>query len=968
MQIITKLYKKKAILLSIVFLLLSTLFYPVITSEDVSDKDASDILWWYDLNAPSFGSAATADIDDDGLLEIVFGTYFNDEHVYALNANNGTLLWKYNTGGCNDASPVIYDVDNDDDLEVIIPTSSPYTVYCFDGRTGAVEWSTSTGYPNCIDSPPAIADVDNDELPEVILGTFYGNVFCLNGENGSIQWQINLGTDSYIQSAPNILDINNDGQLDIVVAQYGGDCRVYTLYGNNGSTIWFSDLPSDDMYHGGSFADIDEDGKPEIVIGCYDSTIYVFNAEDGSLLWQYDAPHYVASPTSIADLNNDNHLEIVFTSYNTIGVLNYTGDLVWDYSTGGSMFRGASITDTNNDNILDVIAGSTDGTLQVLSGNNGSLIWSKDLENHYGNTYQIDHAPILADFNNDTTMDVCIIGGYGSSSPSENNHGRVYVLDAGNGIGPGWPMFRHDIHHSACFHYQAEQNNDTIIYVDDDADSSWYDATHVRTIQEGINNASDGFTVYVYNGMYIENVVVNKQVELIGENTNTTIIDGNRIGDVLTIQVANVTVQKFTIQHSGDNMYQDKGVRILDDTCDFQYNNVTQNAGAILIYNSKNCSIENNTFYNSTHDVYFNQVMNSTLKNNYISNCRTVYIGESNHNDISNNNIVFTNAGFYLIYSNYNHIHHNNISYNGKYPYVGFGLLLEHSSLNLIESNIIQNNTDEGLSVQYSSSHNNTIRYNDISNNSVGILLFNSAINNYVYHNNIYGNIQYNAKCDGLNIWDNGYPSGGNYWGDYTGSDEYNGPNQDIIGPDGIGDAPYIFNNNQDHYPFMSPSAWIEEIDVNQSIFNRGFPIRHAADGDWAGAQNFLPTVNTITKCEIYIRKFGTPEFNLTVELREDAINGPILDSLVFTPEEVPSTWSWLELEFTDITITPSIDYFIVCPPAPSGVTTSFGYEWGYAFGNQYDDGSFWFTRNGGGLWRDLPTMYEFVFKTYGYY
>ena len=59
------------------------------------------------------------------------------------------------------------------------------------------------------------------------------------------------------------------------------------------------------------------------------------------------------------------------------------------------------------------------------------------------------------------------------------------------------------------------------------------------------------------------------------------------------------------------------------------------------------------------------------------------------------------------------------------------------------------------------------------------------------------------------------------------------------------------------------------------------------------------------------------------------------------------------------------MEYFIVLPPAPSGVTTSFGYEWGYAFGDQYDRGSFWFTRNGGELWRDLPTMYDFVFRTY---
>ena len=154
-----------------------------------SVNKAPQILWWYDLDAPSFGSAAVNDIDGDGNLEIVFGTYFNDEHIYALNAESGTLLWKYNTGGCNDASPTIADVDLDGDLEVVVPASSPYRVYCFDGATGQVEWSTSTGYPNCIDSPPAVADVDNDDKPEVILGTFYGHVFCLNGEDGSICWQ-----------------------------------------------------------------------------------------------------------------------------------------------------------------------------------------------------------------------------------------------------------------------------------------------------------------------------------------------------------------------------------------------------------------------------------------------------------------------------------------------------------------------------------------------------------------------------------------------------------------------------------------------------------------------------------------------------------------------------------------------------------------------------------------------------------
>jgi PKD repeat protein len=152
-----------------------------------------------------------------------------------------------------------------------------------------------------------------------------------------------------------------------------------------------------------------------------------------------------------------------------------------------------------------------------------------------------------------------------------------------------------------------------------------------------------------------------------------------------------------------------------------------------------------------------------------------------------------------------------------------------------------------------------------------------------------------------------------------------------------------------------------------QSTSDRGFPIRHAADGDWAAAQSYsFSTSGSINSNYIYLRKFGTPEFDLAVELRENDPEGTLLDTLTFTPGEVPTNWEWFKLDFTDTTITIGTDYFIVIPPAPSGVTTSFGYEWGYAFGDQYADGAFWFTRDGGDLWRDLPDTYEFAFSVLG--
>jgi parallel beta-helix repeat protein len=80
--------------------------------------------------------------------------------------------------------------------------------------------------------------------------------------------------------------------------------------------------------------------------------------------------------------------------------------------------------------------------------------------------------------------------------------------------------------------------------------------------------------------------------------------------------------------------------------------------------------------------------------------------------------------------------------------------------------------------------------------------------NNKFYHNNIYGRSPYYMNSS--NLWDNGYPSGGNYWEGYPYDDLKSGATQNLPGADGIGDTPVgteIFNQggtNVDNYPLMS--------------------------------------------------------------------------------------------------------------------------------------------------------------------
>ena len=166
---------------------------------------------------------------------------------------------------------------------------------------------------------------------------------------------------------------------------------------------------------------------------------------------------------------------------------------------------------------------------------------------------------------------------------------------------------------------------------------------------------------------------------------------------------------------------------------------------------------------------------------------------------------------------------------------------------------------------------------------------------------------------------------------------------------------------------YIDPST-TEDLDIDQSVYDgRGFSIRNAADGFWSCGQSFKPTVNTITRAEIYIQRMGTPEFDLTVELRKDSSDGELIDTLTFNPEEIDSSMSWLNLDFKDTLVSEDAEYLILVIPPLEEPSTSFGYGFGYANGDVYEDGSFWFTRDGGNLWIDL-NQYECTFRVYGTY
>ena len=72
-----------------------------------------------------------------------------------------------------------------------------------------------------------------------------------------------------------------------------------------------------------------------------------------------------------------------------------------------------------------------------------------------------------------------------------------------------------------------------------------------NNIQDGINNVSQGGSVYIYEGIYNENIIVNKSINIIGEDKVTTIIEGNDEGDTVSIVVDDCTIQNINIRNCG---------------------------------------------------------------------------------------------------------------------------------------------------------------------------------------------------------------------------------------------------------------------------------------------------------------------------------------------------------------------------------------------------------------------------------
>jgi len=388
---------------------------------------------------------------------------------------------------------------------------------------------------------------------------------------------------------------------------------------------------------------------------------------------------------------------------------------------------------------------------------------------------------------------------------------------------------------------------------------------------------------------------------LFRDSSNCNTINGNNIANN-EVGIELYESSDNTVSGNSITANNERGIVVY---CSSNHNKIcgnsitANNGGGINLHqfsNYNNISGNNVTANNGQGIGLWSNSYNNTISgNNVTNNGDGVGLGyRSKFNTISGNNIKANNGdGIDLWISSNNIISENDITENAN------GIYLGSSSNNSISGNNITDNEDYGI---WLGGSNNIISGNNIATNNYGIYLYDHRYsNNIFYHNNFMDNIQhvYIWTAGIANVWDNGYPSGGNYWSDYTGVDVKSGPNQDQPSSDGIGDTAHVTDaNNIDHYPLIYPWGSPSPPSYTLTIYSSPTGVTFTVDGvsrttPWSGTCSEGASVSLVMpKTHDGYVWFHWLEDGDPNRIKTVAMDTNITLTAVFTPDTTPPTIS----------------------------------------------------------------------------
>jgi len=361
---------------------------------------------------------------------------------------------------------------------------------------------------------------------------------------------------------------------------------------------------------------------------------------------------------------------------------------------------------------------------------------------------------------------------------------------------------------------------------------------------EGTDKIQREGNVYTFtDNIFNQSTVVERSNIIIAGNGHTLQGTGYPSRGMYLYAVKNVTIENINIKGFNHGIYLDS---IYTSHNVLSRNTITENeVCGVYIMESSDNTISGNTItghsigiYLDGDDMYPPHVdacfNNSIYGNTIANNIHGIYLADySKFNNIYENNITGNRIGIKLHFRCDNNIISGNIITASN----SYGIhLRDDCDNNTISGNTITGHSQGGdmesrwAILLEDSNKENMIIENTIANNNVGVYTYYSS-NSSIYHNKFINNTD-QVLTDSVNIWDDGYPSGGNYWSDYNGTDLCSGPFQNETGSDGIGDTIYFIDeNNTDNYPLMKPYPWgphdigITNITTSKTVVGQGYSL-----------------------------------------------------------------------------------------------------------------------------------------------